>query len=355
MKRTGIIAILLLCAVTARASTAGPSGPTVGANNTAAGTIPWVSPGNITAEDAILSSATMTAFNVFDSAVNLVKGGSIVGNNEASVTEWPATLTYSTYGGSSDLWGTVWTAADINGTTFGAVLQASSCPSSPAFTNYLQGSSFGFSIPSNTSILGIMLEIKKVEGACSSGGLSFIAGTMISTPRGDVAIEKLKTGDAVYSFAEQPPYALKANTIDRAWSHSVNYLEEVKTAECRVVTTPDHKFFTGDGYREAFQLPIGAQVLTQTRIARKLSRVTENFVINKKASVYEFALKSTPHNYFANGFGVHNACSIPVGGECAAVDYMRITVTYIVLPQIVTTSGSGTVSTLSGSGTVTFK
>jgi len=56
-----------------------------------------------------------------DSTVQLLKAGSTTGSNKASSTTWANTGTTSTvtYGSSTDLWGTTWTATDINNTSFG--------------------------------------------------------------------------------------------------------------------------------------------------------------------------------------------------------------------------------------------
>lgn len=135
-----------------------------GSDDAAVGTVAWTNPGNITAEDNTWATASLSATqvshylkglnsapftfisgaatingievditrnrqagigNIKDNIVKLVKGGSVVGNNNASATIWPSvTDVLVTYGSSSDLWGTTWTAADVNATDFGAVLSA---------------------------------------------------------------------------------------------------------------------------------------------------------------------------------------------------------------------------------------
>lgn len=60
--------------------------------------------------------------DIRDDVVQLVKGGTIVGNNKASSSEWPTSDATATYGGPGDLWGTTWTASDINDSQFGFVL-----------------------------------------------------------------------------------------------------------------------------------------------------------------------------------------------------------------------------------------
>jgi hypothetical protein len=63
------------------------------------------------------SSSALTA----DNEVRILKNGSIIGNNNAVTSNWNNTssFAYTTYGSSTDLWGTTWTPADINLAAFG--------------------------------------------------------------------------------------------------------------------------------------------------------------------------------------------------------------------------------------------
>lgn len=55
-----------------------------------------------------------------DFTVGLLKAGASVGSNMASGTQWAqGTPETFTYGGTSNLWGTTWTPADINASGFG--------------------------------------------------------------------------------------------------------------------------------------------------------------------------------------------------------------------------------------------
>jgi hypothetical protein len=120
--------------------------------------IDWTSPGNVKADDTAYATipffdngnsyvmrATNFGFSVpigstingikveierknvlrdltaVDALVQLTKDGTTrVGNNYAdTLTNWPPLDTIKTYGGANDLWGTTWTFADINASTFG--------------------------------------------------------------------------------------------------------------------------------------------------------------------------------------------------------------------------------------------
>ena len=52
----------------------------------------------------------------------MVKNGSVVGDNKSFTTTWDSSEEWFVYGGSSDLWGTTWTASDINSSNFGVVI-----------------------------------------------------------------------------------------------------------------------------------------------------------------------------------------------------------------------------------------
>ncbi len=143
--------------------------PRTGENIASVGTIAWTNPDNITGNDVIsavassvpagggitnylqgtdfrfsnvpipddafiqgirlrikrFSSSDGTGQRLRDSVVSLMKNGIIVGDNKAvTSTNWPTDFAVRAYGGENDLWGTTWTPADINTSTFGAVLSA---------------------------------------------------------------------------------------------------------------------------------------------------------------------------------------------------------------------------------------
>ena len=61
-------------------------------------------------------------YPVFDVAARIVKGGAIGATDESRPDSWTFPDNVVTYGGSSDLWGETWTAADINAANFGFAL-----------------------------------------------------------------------------------------------------------------------------------------------------------------------------------------------------------------------------------------
>lgn len=60
---------------------------------------------------------------VRDSAIQLMKGFSFVGNKKKANVFWPTVPKTRSYGGQTDLWGAAWTPADINSPDFGVWLK----------------------------------------------------------------------------------------------------------------------------------------------------------------------------------------------------------------------------------------
>ncbi len=165
--------ILLLVALTLfpgnfmTAQTAGPNyPPTSGATFTPGPNVDWTNPGFLNADDTNYATAVMTSGqssdflravnygfsippgavingitvsimrqsnsvnssrSVQDLTVNLLKNGTIAGNNYAATSVlWPITMTAANYGGNTDLWGAGWTATDINNANFGVQISVNS-------------------------------------------------------------------------------------------------------------------------------------------------------------------------------------------------------------------------------------
>jgi hypothetical protein len=59
-----------------------------------------------------------------DYRVQLIKSGTIGGNDKALTPAWSGIDAVQTYGGSSDLWGSMWTYSDINSSGFGFAFAA---------------------------------------------------------------------------------------------------------------------------------------------------------------------------------------------------------------------------------------
>jgi hypothetical protein len=141
-------------------TTVGPNNAGTGSNVNGPGTTSWSNPGNITTAGSPYSTVSLSrratseylqgtnygfnipanativgiqvtirrqsgstsSYNLNDADLYLLKGGTISGNDKATTTDWPSSFGTATYGGSSDLWGTTWTPAEINASNFGVAL-----------------------------------------------------------------------------------------------------------------------------------------------------------------------------------------------------------------------------------------
>ncbi|OGZ65504.1 MAG: hypothetical protein A2822_04385 [Candidatus Staskawiczbacteria bacterium RIFCSPHIGHO2_01_FULL_41_41] len=171
-----VVFMLLPGAANISADTSGPNSPSTTADDSGVGIAPWADHANITASDNSPASAIIPAVdtithylkatnfgfsipagaiidgivvewerrdadlggaNTKDNAVRIVKGGTIGSTDKASVSTWPASDAYATYGGSSDLWGETWTVDDINSSTFGAALSARNVTTTSSASPYV--------------------------------------------------------------------------------------------------------------------------------------------------------------------------------------------------------------------------
>lgn len=144
-------------------ATAGPNNPGTTASDSGVGTVAWTNPGNVASSNNSYATATLTSGSVShylkvtnfgfsipagatingitveiernvqnhaladpvqDNRVRLVKAGTIQTTDKASVSNWPASDTYATYGGGADLWSGTWTDSDINDSGFGMAISA---------------------------------------------------------------------------------------------------------------------------------------------------------------------------------------------------------------------------------------
>jgi hypothetical protein len=157
----GFVAILMLTLQPASvfAADTGATSPGTAVSDSSEGGTVWTNPGDADGTDG--TNATVGTFNVDtellkatnfgfsiptgasidgieltvyknflgiatdDKTVKLVKGGSLVGDNKQTDTNWPTSLNDPVlYGGSTDLWGTTWAESEVNASTFGVAMSA---------------------------------------------------------------------------------------------------------------------------------------------------------------------------------------------------------------------------------------
>jgi hypothetical protein len=157
-------------------------------------------------------SATV-GFEIFTNSLLLVKGGSAVGNDEAPSVTWGTSSQGEGGGSPTDLWGTTWTAADINSSNFGFRVRAqqsttgsavasifafptitvyySSPTGGTVFSDQLEATNFGFALPGLDTVLGILVEIQGLQPVGNPAGSSLSVsllknGNIIGTAKNNV-------------------------------------------------------------------------------------------------------------------------------------------------------------------------
>lgn len=79
---------------------------------------------NVLGIRAEIERSASNSNSIEDYDVYLLKNGSASGSDKASSTDWTTSDSTRTYGGSSDLWGTTWTDAQVSASNFGVRLKA---------------------------------------------------------------------------------------------------------------------------------------------------------------------------------------------------------------------------------------
>ena len=178
MKRLFLTILILLFCSTVYADSEGPNSPGTMADDAAVGTDQWYNVDNVKISNnnysitepgrplvyshylkatnfgfSIPSGATITGIlveiekykrssepyvDVRDSEVKIVKSDGSIGttNRADTVSQWPTSEDYVSYGASDDLWGETWTKDDINHANFGAVLSVLSYSSDDDYPTY---------------------------------------------------------------------------------------------------------------------------------------------------------------------------------------------------------------------------
>lgn len=224
------------------------------------------------------------ANTITDSEIKIIKANGALGNtNKLSGLTWPISDTYSTYGGSADLWGESWTYNDINDADFGVAVSAN------------------------------------VTG---TGG-SFHEDVMILTPFGEKKIKDLKKGDFVWSFNDKQG-TMEIKEVIGSWSFPIevdNNRYFYIYANGKVTkATENHRYYVNGDYIRADELKVG-DILTDFNLSTYPIEKIE-IVSNTVDLVWDIEVQDN-HNFYANGILVHNPPT-----ATAYIDHARITVYY---------------------------
>lgn len=139
-----------------------------------------------------------------------------------------------------------------------------------------------------------------VSGLCYSevgGGGCFLAGTLLATPLGAVAIETIKVGDLLLSQDETGQPRIGAVT-DTHKTETHAYL--VLNGTLQVTAT--HPFFVDGEWIEAGDLKVGDILTNRDGSQVSIASIAR---VNKGVRVYNVTVDDA-HTFFANNILVHN-------------------------------------------------
>jgi hypothetical protein len=295
----------------------GLTNPGTAADDATVGTITWANTSNALTDNTSYASANVGTLGdsyVLDYSIRLVKGGTIVGSDYATASDWTTTENTVTYGGATDLWGTTWTASDINDSTFGVVL---SCQSDIGIiSHYLKTTNYGFALGGSDTIDGIEVSVQHYWSTAAP--LCFTAGTLIACEMGDFPIEELEVGDKVYSFNDK--LEVELDRVVGTLSREVDHYYRIMAGGREVEATGNHEFLTLDGFRKVEDLKVGTLVYNGAWVSvESIERVDEI------TTVYDLSVEKN-HTFIANGFFVHNI--IIISNRFGNVDVIQVKIYY---------------------------
>ena len=135
----------------------------------------------------------------------------------------------------------------------------------------------------------------------------FVAGTMILTASGLVAIEKIKSGDKVIS-TDPETMETSPKTVLETYIREVNKLVHLTINGEEIITTFDHPFYVRErGFVNACELWVGAQLLDVNNNILVVGNTRLELAKNP-VTVYNFQVEDF-HTYYVgeNNILVHNA------------------------------------------------
>lgn len=141
----------------------------------------------------------------------------------------------------------------------------------------------------------------------------FLAGTKIQTTRGLVSIEYITNKHYIYGYNHNTN-SICINKVKKLIIHDkkpelINSYIELKTRKSIVKVTKEHRFFTNNDYLEIEKININDNIFIYNKINNEITneKILEKNIINSNNLLVSYNLElSNSHNYFANGYLVHN-------------------------------------------------
>jgi hypothetical protein len=132
-------------------------------------------------------------------------------------------------------------------------------------------------------------------------------GTMIETRRGTVPVEQISIGDSVLSYDTRA----SVHVWSPVRSVRAGQASEVLLIDGKLELTDKHPLWIDGAWREARHLRKGSELM---RMDGKLESVASVVAKPGEVAVYDLSVDD-PHNYFADGFLVHNKSILRPSGS----------------------------------------
>ena len=149
-------------------------------------------------------------------------------------------------------------------------------------------------------------------GGMTSTMKCFVAGTMILTADGLVAIENIKAGDMVLSRNPETG-EISYKKVEVSFVNHTNKLAHVTVNGETIVSTHDHPYYVKNhGFVNACDLWIGAELIDRKGVIHPVEHIYRENLGEDSVNVYNFKVEDY-HTYFVgnNCVWVHNAeCTI---------------------------------------------
>lgn len=150
--------------------------------------------------------------------------------------------------------------------------------------------------------------VSQFSGPLAQNMACFVAGTMIMTSTGLVAIEKIRAGDQVLS-TDPDMMVTACKPVLETYIREVDRLVHLTINGETIITTYDHPFYVkGQGFVNAVDLCIGTQLLDAEGRTLHVEDIYREVLDGETRTVYNFKVEDF-HTYYVgeSSVWVHNA------------------------------------------------
>ena len=151
-----------------------------------------------------------------------------------------------------------------------------------------------------------------ISGAINSP-YCFVAGTLVLTVAGTVAIETIQTGDMVWAWDEETGEVAPKEVVETYVNETYELIHVFVDGE-EIVTTPSHPFYSPvKGWTNAVHLRAG-DILVLVNGEYVIVEKIQHEILETPITVYNFEVEEY-HTYFVSDEGilVHNDCTVEGG------------------------------------------